>query len=309
LSLKRLIREYFGFSKTQTNGFLVMMPLMLLLLFVPVLYRDLTQHNYDKFETDQLKLDSLVALWKDGVRAPKDSITIELGDFDPNTASVEQMLKLGFGNGLSTRIEKYRNAGGQFRVKSDLKKIYGFPDSLYQSLIAYIMLPETIARATKVEKEKPRPNYNASKATSIESKPVGPNTFVLELNTADSLDFRKLKGIGPTYSRRIIKYREMLGGFTSIEQIAEVYGISDSLYQTLEPYLNISEGFEPIQLNINIATFKELNAHPYISFEQTKEIMTAKSKYGKFNDSNDLKKLSTFDSIQIAKLTPYLKFK
>ncbi len=276
---------------------------------MPALYRDLTQQDYDKFETDQLKLDSLVALWKEGLRVHRDSITLELDDFDPNTASIEQMMKLGLGNGLSIRIEKYRNAGGQFRVKSDLKKIYGFPDSLYQSLVAYIMLPEKIARATDVEKERARSNDNASKTAMSEGKPLSSNTFMLELNSADSLDFHKLKGIGPSYARRIIKYREMLGGFTSIEQIAEVYGISDSLYQTLVPHLNILEGFEPIQLNINIATFKELNAHPYISFEQTKEIMTAKSKYGKFNNANDLKKLVTFDSIQIAKLKPYLKFK
>lgn len=276
----------------------------------PTLYHRLTQQEYDKFDTDQLKLDSLVVLWKERLKSSAEiDIEIELTNFDPNTASIEQMLKLGLGNSLSTRIEKYRTAGGQFRVKSDLKKIYGLPDSLYQSLAAYILLPETIVRPSTSNPKKPLSNKKASIEAKKESDPFEPEAFTIELNTADSLTLRKLKGIGPSYSSRIVKYRELLGGFTSIDQIGEVYGISDSLYKTLVPYLTLSETFVPNQLNINVATFKELNAHPYISYEQTKSILNGKSKFGKFNTAEDLKRLDLFDSIQIAKLTPYLKFK
>jgi competence protein ComEA len=310
LSIKRLIRDYFGFSKTQTNGFLVLMPLMIVLLIFPTLHHRLTRQEYDKFESDQLKLDSLVTLWKDRVKSTAQiDVAIELTSFDPNSASIEQMLKLGLGNSLSARIDNYRSAGGQFRVKSDLKKIYGFPDSLYQSLVAYILLPDKIFKPSTIEPKKPQSNNKATTAKKKEFDLNEPEVLIIELNTTDSLTFRKLKGIGPSYSSRIVKYRELLGGFTSIDQIAEVYGISDSLYQTLVPYLTISEGFVPNQLNINLATFKELNAHPYISYEQTKIIMNGKSKFGKFNNPDDLKKLDLFDSIQIAKLTPYLKFK
>jgi competence protein ComEA len=310
LSIKRLIRDYFGFSKTQTNGFLVLIPLMFVLLMFPTLYHRLTRQEYDKFETDQVKLDSLVALWNERVKRPaQNDVVIELSSFDPNTASIEDMTKLGLGNGLAARIENYRSAGGQFRVKSDLKKIYGLSDSLYQNLAAYILLPDKIVKPAKLEPKKPLSNSKVTEVIKKDKEVIEPEVFIIELNTADSLAFRKLRGIGPSYSGRIVKYRELLGGFTSIDQIGEVYGVSDSLYQTLVPYLTLSESFVPKQLNINLATFKELNAHPYISYEQTKAIMNGKSKFGKFNTPEDLKRLDSFDSIQIAKLTPYLKFK
>jgi competence ComEA-like helix-hairpin-helix protein len=190
-----------------------------------------------------------------------------------------------------------------------LKKIYGLSDSLYQSLVPFILLPDRLVSPNIIQPKKPQSNIKAAAVIKKEKEEIEPEIVRIELNTADSLVFRKLKGIGPSYSSRIVKYRELLGGFTSIDQIREVFGISDSLYQTLVPYLTIAESFVPNQLNINLATFKELNAHPYISYEQTKAIMNGKSKFGKFENPEDLKRLDLFDSIQIAKLTPYLKFK
>ena len=243
------------------------------------------------------------------LRHEKIDDVIELTSFDPNTVSIEQMLKLGLGKSLSTRIDNYRSAGGQFKIKSDLKKIYGLSDSLYQNLDPFILLPDRLVSPNIIQPKKPQSNIKAAAVIKKEKEAIEPEIVRIELNTADSLVFQKLKGIGPSYSSRIVKYRELLGGFTSIDQIREVFGISDSLYQTLVPYLTIAESFVPNQLNINLATFKELNAHPYISYEQTKAIMNGKSKFGKFDNPEDLKRLDLFDSIQIAKLTPYLKFK
>lgn len=310
MSVKRLIRDYFGFSKTQTNGFLLLMPSIFVLLIFPTLFHRLTRQEYDKFESDQLKLDSMVALWEDRVKIfEKIDDVIELTSFDPNTVSIEQMRKLGLGKSLSTRIDNYRSAGGKFKIKSDLKKIYGLSDSLYQNLDPFILLPDRLVSPNIIQPKKPQSNIKAAAVIKKEKEAIEPEIVRIELNTADSLVFQKLKGIGPSYSSRIVKYRELLGGFTSIDQIREVFGISDSLYQTLVPYLTIAESFVPNQLNINLATFKELNAHPYISYEQTKAIMNGKSKFGKFDNPEDLKRLDLFDSIQIAKLTPYLKFK
>ena len=101
MSVKRLIRDYFGFSKTQTNGFLLLMTSIFVLLIFPTLFHRLTRQEYDKFESDQLKLDSMVALWEDRVKIfEKIDDVIELTSFDPNTVSIEQILKLGLGKSL-----------------------------------------------------------------------------------------------------------------------------------------------------------------------------------------------------------------
>ncbi|MGW8122989.1 helix-hairpin-helix domain-containing protein [Roseivirga echinicomitans] len=318
-NLKRLVRNFFGFSRTQTYGFVVMVPLIIAILFIPNIYRGLTQIEYEKFDTDKAQLDSLVALWRSNVKTKVENessrkIEIGLRTFNPNTVSPEEMMGVGIDQRLASRIDNYRNAGGSFKIKADLKKIYGFPDSLYQVLERYIMLPEDYPeyeRRVNVPKAT-LPNSSAESADHREKDKVANDPIaeflILDINEADSTDFQKLRGIGPTYSSRIVKFKQLLGGFSRIDQIKEVFGVSDSLYQTLAAHLMVDEEFKPEQIKINLATFKELNAHPYISFEQTKEIMNAKSKFGKFKSPADLKRLTLFDSIQIIKLTPYLQF-
>lgn len=314
LNLKRLVRNYFGFSKTQTNGFMILSPLIFALLFTPNIFRKLTEVEYNEFDSDKRQLDSLVALWNNSVKPKVEKeavpeINIRLTSFDPNIASTEELMGVGLDERLASRIGNYINAGGGFKVKSDLKRIYGFPDSLYLVLEQYIQLPNELPKRTSKDKEPfERPSNKESLYEEVEVNASLPELFVLDINEADSIDFQKLRGIGPAYSSRIVKFRQLLGGFNNIDQIKEVFGVSDSLYQSIASQLSVKEVFTPVQININLATFKEINAHPYISYEQTKEIMNAKSKYGKFKSPADLSRLTSFDSIQIVKLTPYLQF-
>ena len=110
------------------------------------------------------------------------------------------------------------------------------------------------------------------------------------------------------YSNRIVKFRRALGGFASINQIAEVYGISDSLYQNIKSRL-VLDSVELVRIPINTASFKEINRHPYISYEQTKALFNAKSKVGKFKTIQDLIELEIFDSLSAFRLNDYLDFR
>ncbi|WP_323757207.1 ComEA family DNA-binding protein [Roseivirga sp.] len=314
INIKRLVRNYFGFSKTQTNGFMVLAPLIFVMLFAPSVYRRVTQFEYNEFDSDKRQLDSLVALWSNSVKIKVEEggipkMDIRLTSFNPNTATSDELIRVGLDQRLASRIGNYLNAGGSFKVKSDLKRIYGFPDSLYLVLEPYIQLPNELPQRINRKEPFEKPlNKERKLYTEVEESVSRPEFFVLDINEADSLAFQRLKGIGPAYSSRIVKFRQLLGGFSSVDQIKEVFGISDSLYQSIASRLEVNEVFRPAQININLATFKEINAHPYISYEQTKEIMNAKSKYGKFKSLADLNRLALFDSIQIVKLSPYLQF-
>ena len=317
-SLKRLVRNYFGFPKSQTYGLLILIPMIFVILLLPNLYKGLTQIEYDKFESDKALLDSLISEWNENLNTPKVdagfNADIVLFNFNPNSSSIEELVSLGLEQRLANRLINYRNAGGNFSVKDDLKKIYGFPSSLFESLRPYILLPDKLPESnerrrvqiteTDMEESLKETNVNQRRSEKVEAL-----MFTIDINTADSLAFRKLRGIGPVYSSRIVKFRAIVGGFNSVGQIKDVFGISDSLFQSFEHQLLVSPAFKPIQININLASFKEINAHPYISFEQTKEIMNGKSKYGKYRSPADLQMLSLFDSLQIVKLTPYLIFK
>lgn len=126
------------------------------------------------------------------------------------------------------------------------------------------------------------------------------------LNETDTAEWKKIPGIGSIYATRIIKYRKLLGGFVSIEQLKEVYGISDDLFQKISLFVREDDNF--VKLNINKLTFKEINAHPYINYKQTKAIMNLRQRKGNINSTNELAMLDEFTSEDIDRIAAYIEF-
>lgn len=311
MRLKKLIRGFFGFSKTEVNGTLVLIPLMVLVLFTPYLYRQIVDSKNHTLSEDKRLLDSLVSLidasFIETVIIEKRAINYF--NFDPNTASVDQLTSLGIPSFLARRMNNYRSKGGKFVIKKDLLKIFDFPDSLYYTLSPFVLLPDQRVEAPKEKAELDKKVFirQPKKVEALNADPVEP--LIVDINTADSTQLKLLKGIGPSYAKRIISYRKLLGGYHSVDQLSEVYGMSDTLFTAIEPYLRLSDSVSLEQVPINLATFKELLAHPYIDYEQTKEILNVKSKNGKFRKPEDMFRLTLMDSSAIERLLPYLDFR
>lgn len=102
---------------------------------------------------------------------------------------------------------------------------------------------------------------------------------IIEINSADSLTLLDLPGIGPVFAKRIIKYRQMLGGFVYPEQLQEVYGMDSARLSGFINQIRIDTS-EIRKMDINKATFKELLAHPYLEYEQVKAIARFRDKKG-----------------------------
>lgn len=145
-----------------------------------------------------------------------------------------------------------------------------------------------------------------SRKSSISNKKFNKGTFV-ELNSADTLILQKIPGIGPSYSKRIVKYRNLLGGFYSIKQLKEVYGIDEEKYEALEPWFKIDTTLIQ-KININQSDFKTLVRHPYLDKEQTRSILRLIKQNGKIQGWNDLILLEEFSSSKREKLIPYISF-
>jgi len=110
---------------------------------------------------------------------------------------------------------------------------------------------------------------------------------IIEINSADSITLDLLPGIGPSFARRIIKYRGMLGGFAYPEQLKEVYGMDSARYYGFISQVRIdTSGIRKI--DINKATFKELLAHPYLEYEQVKAIANFRDKKGRLGSPGEL---------------------
>lgn len=224
-----------------------------------------------------------------------DTPTIDHIAFDPNTANVNTLLQNGIPQHVVNTIIKYRSSGAIFQVKEDLKKIYTLKEDIYQKIEPFI---EIIPQEKKEYPEKftqknifPKPENESS-------------TIVIDINNSTPEDWQKLRGIGPSFSKRIVTFRDRLGGFHSIEQVGETYGLPDSSFQKIKTQLESSSILEKI--NLNQATENELKSHPYISWNQAKLICSYRKMHGDFKDVNELLQIGALKKEWLKKVKYYL---
>ena len=214
--------------------------------------------------------------------------------FDPNTISIDEWKKLGMRDKTIGTIQKYLNKGGHFYKPEDLKKIYGISATDYKRLEPYIQIKTRDATGLAPAAEENK------KAPSKDSK-----FYVLDINSADTSDFIALPGIASKLAGRIVSFREKLGGFYSIEQIGETYGLPDSTFQNIKPHLTVGNS-SVRKININTATKDELKSHPYIRWNLANTIVEYRNQHGNFGAVDDLQKISAITEDVFKKLKPYL---
>ena len=145
--------------------------------------------------------------------------------------------------------------------------------------------------------KKPKKNYN--------SKPLKKSKFIVNINLADSLHLRKLRGVGAKRSIHILNYKNALGGFVRVSQVNEVFSISDSLFKSFERFLNIKDS-SLVKININTCSVKQLKNHPYINWNLANSIVNFREQHGLFKLLEDLKKIHILDKKLYYKIVPYL---
>jgi competence protein ComEA len=299
--LRRLITDWLGFSRTEANGFLILLPSMILLIMSEPVYRSYISSQDRDFSTEQKKLDSLTAQWLDEKKyepkknAERKEKSTSIFAFDPNKITVSELQSLGFSERLSNRIANYRQKGGVFRIKDDLAKIYGIDSTLYHQLYEYILLPESIG----VEKKDTKKYPETSKKTFV----------AFDINKADTAQLKSIYGIGNVLALRIVNFRDGLGGFIQREQIKEVYGLDSAVITRLNKAVFIEETFEPKKININTSNEKILSVHPYIKKSLAKAIMAYRFQHGDFADVREVLNISSIPPQQAERLIPYLKVK
>ena len=128
----------------------------------------------------------------------------------------------------------------------------------------------------------------------------------ITLNEADTTRWKMIPGIGTSYASRIVKYRELLGGYVRKDQLLEVYGLNEELYARISPYITPDSVWRP--LPVNLAEFSELLRHPYLNYEQVQAIFNLRRKKGKIETIRELAMLDQFTQEDIKRLEPYLEF-
>jgi competence protein ComEA len=299
------IAKYFTLNRRERNGIIVLISF----LFILVIVKYFVVYHY-KTKTSPVVMvelnETASKLVTQDILTPKEGYTnisasasqekkYNLFYFDPNTVSVEQALELGFEKRCALQLINYRNKGGKFYKPADLEKLYCMDKELFTRLEPYIIIEGT-------KKEELASN---SKNNSFAKKENKAQNIIIEINNADSTEWIKLKGIGPGYARRILKYKSLLGGFTSVEQLKEVYNFPDSLFNSIKGNLTVNPALI-LKLKVNTVDFKTMVHHPYIKYEGTKCIFAFKR--NKKIKEEDLTGSSCFSRELLQKLLPYLDF-
>ncbi len=211
-------------------------------------------------------------------------IKTDKATFNPNKAQKEELMNFGFSHFQSENLVSYRNKGGVFQQKTDLLKIYGIDSAFFLSIEKCIELEKPLTQAEN----------------NIKIVPVN-----IELNGADSLALISLNGIGPVFASRILKYRKLLGGFCTKDQLLEVYNFPEETYLQLKNSISVDQTLiTPIR--INFAEYNDLLKHPYINKQQVNALLEFRDKNGAFNNVADIELLTGWSTPEFVKIKPYL---
>ena len=318
------IKDYLTFTRKERIGILTVVSVISFILFLPDILSKTTSNRPIKMDTawmaavkrSEIKVqDSLVDHYqkndnenayayqydkrKSSYSEENDIIKGELFYFDPNSITGTEWKRLGLRDKTIKTIENYRSKGGRFYKPEDLQRIYGLHNDEYERLKPYIKI-ESNAPKTNETLVSPRP-----KDETQPTKTYAARYSVIDVNTADTTAFISLPGVGSKLAARIITFREKLGGFYSIEQIGETYGLPDSTFQKIKQYLKLDNS--PVKkININTVTVGELKAHPYIKYNLANPIIAYRNEHGSFSTIEDIKKVMAITDEIYKKIAPYL---
>lgn len=295
------LNKHFGFSKAEFNGLILLILLIALLKSFPLIY------DYCKpVEKDDLNLLSKIKKITIAEQDRAYNVHNRIGEsngkpasklfkFDPNTIDIEGWQALGLSPKQAQSIANYRNKGGKFYKPEDLQRMYTITPAMYKKLLPYVEIENQNQAYAKKDFQYEKKEY------------VKKAVVIVEINQADSAGLDQIKGIGPAFAIRILKYRERLGGFYKKEQLMEVYGLDSLKYGEIKDQILVDPSAIKT-ININTADFNVLKTSPYLSYKQINAIIQFRKQHGNYSNINDLKKVSILTPQVIDKLSPYLSF-
>lgn len=173
--------------------------------------------------------------------------------------------------------------------KHDLDSIIARREAVFDS----IRIADSIEKTNKIKKDKtclvPTGNsYNKQRPkqviTRTDNTCVVHNAeqaiIIVDLNTADTTLLKRLPGIGSSFAKRIVEYREKLGGYCETVQLLEVYRMDTARYNEIKDYVKIDSSFVPNKLKINSDAFKMMVKHPYLEYDDVKKIVNHREQKG-----------------------------
>jgi competence protein ComEA len=287
--LKAPVKNYLALTKTQWNGLVILVLLIIGVLAVPYVYPYFHKDkaiNFNKFNVAvaQLKQAGITGDIRDEDSTGNVTVKTKPFAFNPNNLPASQWKALGLSPRQIKGIKNYEAKGGKFYTKADVEKMYTLAPADYKRLEPYIQLPAA--------------------GSARRNKPL----MVVELNTADSASLTQLRGIGPGFARHIIQYRKRLGGFHQKQQLKEIFGMDDMRYQDVQAQFTVNK-HKVKRIDVNTAEYEDLKNFPYLSYKQTNALIQYRKQHGNYESFDELKNVVLLDEATLKKIKPYILIK
>ena len=299
-------KDFFYYNRSQRRAVCVLLILIALLLvcimFVP---EAPMSQRIEAIDADSTELNAFEQKAKQPKRWPRKEVTdaadrkksVVLKPFDPNLADSIELSSLGLPSFVVRNIMKYRQKGGHFRTVESLARVYGLTEEKFTELKPYV-------RIAHVEKNKPEKRDTVVRPVWKERRAYKyPEGTLVDVNTADTTELKKVPGIGSGIAKAIVSYRERLGGFCSVEQLEEVDYVTPALLKWFK-----LEKPSVRKLDINKMTLDALRSHPYLNFYQAKVIVEHRRKKGPIKSLSQLALYEEFTEKDLKRLSAYINF-
>lgn len=312
---RNVVKDYFAFTAKERNGLITMLFIAAAIFFAfryyPVKRSPVSKTAFQQ-ELVKLKItaDSSHSNkdyqrnenFADYTRPKNDEYSGnskgKLFDFDPNTLDTNGWKRLGIREKTIHTIQNFLAKGFKFRHPEDIKKVYGLSPKDTEKLIPYIHIAQEETFINGSFSNRDKITYS-----TVAGEPK--KTRIININTADTSAFIALPGIGNKLAARIVSFRQKLGGFSSVAQLGETYGIPDSTYQKIKKYLQCDNPALKT-ININTADVNELRTHPYLRWNIANAIINYRQQHGNYKTVDDLRKIDIITDDLYNKIAPYL---
>jgi DNA uptake protein ComE-like DNA-binding protein len=218
------------------------------------------------------------------------AVPADLAAFNPNKLDAEGWRRLGLTERQAASVLRYREKGGRFRVKGDIRKVFGIGQERARQILPFVLLPDSLP-----EQARSRPAHRPERRAAV------------EVNRADSVQLEALPGIGPGLAGRIVRYRERLGGYHDLDQLREVWGVDDSLFNFIASRLTADSTFGLKRLNLNTDSLPVFGRHPYIGWKIGRVLLNYRKQHGPFQSLEEIRKTGLIAEDIFRKLAPYLE--
>jgi DNA uptake protein ComE-like DNA-binding protein len=300
MSNKELDQLYL--TKNERTGILTLLIILVSLIILPWLYYDskilMTNKNINAADTIHIQPinkpthssseSNSERLETNDANTIASGFNYDLFDFDPNQLSKDEAKKLGINEKSFRALQNYLSTGARIYSGEQLKKIYGLDQSTFNRIEPYIkILPKKVDSSVRIIR-----NKDARK--------------MIDINSANTEDLISLPAIGEKLATRIIKYRNLLGGFTNKSQLKEIYGLQDSSIQKFQDLISLGSAIRKI--NLNTVPCDSLKKHPYFANGKARVVCEYRQQHLKIQELNELYQIKALDSSWISRIRDYLVF-